>query len=192
MLSGVLETVRYAKCSLCEGSYTVLLFLDLNEVFVGYFASENIFLENENKYFSTKLKHSLHSQLYLYKVLQRWCFSRYVGQFIPKLPILIGTKNIIGFRYPRNVLFDFSGVKPFDKSSISVYPNPASQGFQISLSPELAKGKLSILSMDGKMVLQKILSGQSEIEINDYLNSGTYIIKVESENKVGVEKLIIK
>lgn len=92
----------------------------------------------------------------------------------------------------QDILYDFSGIRPVTKNVISVYPNPASQGFKISLSPEMAKGKISIISMDGKLVLQKVLSGETEIEINDNFNAGTYIIKVESENKVSVEKLIIR
>ena len=46
--------------------------------------------------------------------------------------------------------------------------------------------------MDGKLVLQKVLLGQREIEINELLNSGTYIIKVESNKGLAITKLIIR
>ena len=81
---------------------------------------------------------------------------------------------------------------PVNKPSISVSPNPAVQGFKVLVSPELSKGKLTILGMDGKLVLQKVLLGQREIEINELLNSGTYIIKVESNKGVAITKLIIR
>ena len=92
----------------------------------------------------------------------------------------------------QDIVFDFSGIKPVNKPSISVSPNPAVQGFKVLVSPELSKGKLTILGMDGKLVLQKVLLGQREIEINELLNSGTYIIKVESNKGVAITKLIIR
>ncbi len=92
----------------------------------------------------------------------------------------------------QDIVFDFSEIKPVNKPSISISPNPAVQGFKVLVSPELSKGKLTILGMDGKLVLQRVLSGQNEIEINELLNSGTYIVKVESTKGLAISKLIIR
>jgi hypothetical protein len=91
----------------------------------------------------------------------------------------------------QDVLFDFSGIKPISKQSILISPNPATQKFTVKVSSELAKGKLTIFSVDGKQVFQKNMEGESEMEISENLKSGMYIIKVEANHKVGVERLII-
>ncbi|MFM9945612.1 MAG: T9SS type A sorting domain-containing protein [Bacteroidia bacterium] len=92
----------------------------------------------------------------------------------------------------KDYLFDFSGITPIVNPNISVIPNPASQNFKIKLNAELSKGKLSIISMDGKLVYHSILTGLPEIEISESFNPGTYLIKVESNDRVGITKLMIK
>jgi hypothetical protein len=93
----------------------------------------------------------------------------------------------------QDITYDFSGIKPLVKTStISIYPNPTVQGFKISLSPELIGGKMSIYSLDGKLIYQKAVIEQSVIEVSDHFNTGTYFIRVETNTKTAVEKLIVR
>ncbi len=93
----------------------------------------------------------------------------------------------------QDILYDFSGVKPVaNQPQIAVYPNPASSAFTVRVNPELSHGKLSILSMEGKLVSLHPLGGQTELKIEETLSKGTYIIRVQTGQLVGYEKLIIR
>ncbi len=93
----------------------------------------------------------------------------------------------------QDILYDFSGVKPVaNQPQLTLFPNPTSNAFIVKLSPELSKGNLSILSIEGKVILQRNLNGLTEIEIKEGMASGTYIVKVQTGQLVRYEKLIVR
>lgn len=74
--------------------------------------------------------------------------------------------------------------------SFSIYPNPASGNF-IKVKGEKEIGQISIFSMTGKLCYQVEAAGK-EISFVDVssLDSGVYIIRIETEGKYFQQKLI--
>ncbi len=71
-----------------------------------------------------------------------------------------------------------------------VYPNPASEFVNISVSDDQIK-KLSIISNDGKIISETTpLSNATSLDVNG-LNSGAYIIRIEGNRGVYTKSLMI-
>ena len=78
-------------------------------------------------------------------------------------------------------------------SKFELYPNPASNYTKVALQfTEQIEGKLNVVDFTGKVVKTYNISGNGEIlEIDlNTLTQGMYLLKFESQNKVGVRKLI--
>lgn len=76
----------------------------------------------------------------------------------------------------------------------NVYPNPFEQSVSISFSQSMKKD-ISVLVFDliGKLVYTKTFTPSQHIEIQfDDISSGTYLLKVLSNNKIFHSKLIKK
>lgn len=78
-------------------------------------------------------------------------------------------------------------------SKFELYPNPASNYTKVSLQfNEQIEGKLNVIDFTGKIVKSYNISGNGEIlkiDLNT-LTQGMYLLKFESQNEVGVRKLI--
>lgn len=73
---------------------------------------------------------------------------------------------------------------------INIYPNPLEKGQLLNINSMSQKSKtIQIFDISGRMVLNKNLNG-SQLDVS-VLESGTYIVKVEFENKISTKKLII-
>ena len=73
---------------------------------------------------------------------------------------------------------------------INIYPNPLEKGQLLNINSMSQKSKtIQIFDISGRMVLNKNING-SQLDVS-VLESGTYIVKVEFENKISTKKLII-
>jgi hypothetical protein len=73
---------------------------------------------------------------------------------------------------------------------INIYPNPLEKGQFLNINSMSQKSKtIQIFDISGRMVLNKNING-SQLDVS-VLESGTYIVKVEFENKISTKKLII-
>jgi len=78
------------------------------------------------------------------------------------------------------------------EKAISIYPNPSTDNFQVSL-PELENGDsaaITVSDMNGRIVLTERLSTSGQI--NHHLSSGIYIVNIASKNLNVTKKLIVK
>lgn len=84
-------------------------------------------------------------------------------------------------------------IRSFDKANnLQIYPNPASDQVNISL-PSISNGKLSFYDISGKLILQKIVVDQNEVNINtSNLTIGIYNVIFENETTKKVSKLLIR
>ena len=74
---------------------------------------------------------------------------------------------------------------------ISIFPNPATNQFQITLNTEMKEVELDIVDLNGKIIMKnKISSVQNTVEISRF-NPGIYFVKVVSQNNFEVFKLVI-
>lgn len=77
------------------------------------------------------------------------------------------------------------------KSSIALYPNPTKGVFQIKL-PNHRKANVLIYSLTGKLIhSEQIIQTTTTIKLS-YLQKGIYLIKIQSNDYINVEKLVIE
>jgi uncharacterized repeat protein (TIGR02059 family) len=102
----------------------------------------------------------------------------------------------LSFSYPQPVLNNC--IKPvqntaYKNSSITIYPNPASNYINISTpEPSLEQQILRIFDLGGKLCLENILNPGNSFHVQINLKSGIYIIQVASGSIINiVQKLII-
>lgn len=72
-------------------------------------------------------------------------------------------------------------------SSLSVFPNPASESIQISFNQSTANQTVSVLNLNGQMVKQE--KNVSSIYISD-LPAGLYFVQVTTSNGIATQKFI--
>jgi hypothetical protein len=80
-------------------------------------------------------------------------------------------------------------------SAVKVFPNPARHKFSVEFSdPPLSEMNLKIVSVEGKEVFQKVLSGQATVLDISQLSKGTYTVSVTQEktNFQFSQKLIVE
>lgn len=88
----------------------------------------------------------------------------------------------------KSVSFGTTGITEID-NGISIFPNPASETIQINTDMILDKSTVEIYSINGNLIKTKTLNNQSEINISD-LPTGTYLMKINVDNKTLTEKFI--
>jgi parallel beta-helix repeat protein len=78
-------------------------------------------------------------------------------------------------------------------NTMFVYPNPANENFTIQLPDNISESPtiVEIIDLIGRKVHSQIIKSISERINTIHLNKGTYLIKVENENKKYSGKLII-
>lgn len=80
-------------------------------------------------------------------------------------------------------------------SSVSVYPNPAATGQNVTLkhSGKLAGGLLKIFDASGKMVFTQTLSGTQSVIPSSTFSSGNYLVTIEKDNaRIYGESLVVQ
>ncbi|MBZ9652301.1 T9SS-dependent M36 family metallopeptidase [Psychroflexus montanilacus] len=79
----------------------------------------------------------------------------------------------------------------FGFDTFGIYPNPAKESFSLSLTNgNLANSKVDIYDMNGKLILSRTSDNDQKVDIQT-LNSGMYIVLVESGSKTYSKKLIV-
>ena len=77
-----------------------------------------------------------------------------------------------------------------DMQEINIFPNPLEKGKLLNINSISEESKtIQIFDISGRMVLNKNING-AQLDVS-VLESGTYIVKVEVENKISTKKLII-
>ncbi|MGO3182087.1 MAG: DUF5074 domain-containing protein [Aequorivita sp.] len=80
-----------------------------------------------------------------------------------------------------------AGTTDFSESSVSLYPNPASQFFRLNTS---AKAEIAIYDISGRHI--KTIEYNNEAVSVAGLKPGVYLVRIESEGKTTTQKLIVK
>ncbi len=114
-----------------------------------------------------------------------------IGEMVISTEPSQGIKLTQGFQ--QAMLF-VVGIKPIESGSLHVYPNPVSHYLHIELSSEENFVNIQIISLDGKIHLNRneTLSGQLSIDVK-HLPTGSYILKmVDKRNNRSYQNIIIK
>lgn len=76
----------------------------------------------------------------------------------------------------------------FDKTSISLYPNPAADFVNLQIE---GKAQVQIYSLTGKQVKEFMMNDTERISISD-LNAGIYLVKINQNGNTVTKKLIVQ
>ena len=87
----------------------------------------------------------------------------------------------------------FGSINEQNNLNFKIYPNPMKEFAWIKLDKQ-SNVELSIFNLYGQLIFQNnYVRGQSITIDNDSFKSGTYFVKIKSEDSsIGVKKLIIK
>jgi hypothetical protein len=103
--------------------------------------------------------------------------SVYSGVSYPNTPSYFVIDNLI--------INKSTGLKESTLSSVSVYPNPIQN--ELTISGE--NGLLELVDLTGKILISKEHYNYTILNVSD-LNSGSYILKLTSENGTLIQKLV--
>ena len=80
----------------------------------------------------------------------------------------------------------------FETQTFGIYPNPAQDYFNLSLTnTDLSNSKVDIYDLNGKLILSKMSDSNQRVGV-EQLNSGMYIVLVESGSKTFTQKLLVQ
>ena len=83
-----------------------------------------------------------------------------------------------------------TGINTIDADKLTLYPNPATDGFYIEADEKAAT--VSICDLNGRTLLTKQIATGKEFVSISTLPQGIYMVKIASENRVTVKKLLKK
>ncbi len=89
----------------------------------------------------------------------------------------------------RNIVEMTTGLNNEKVLSIKLYPNPITSGFRITGLTEI--GELTLIDMNGKVLLTKIIENEEYISINN-LSKGIYFVRIISKNATSEQKILVE
>ncbi len=100
-------------------------------------------------------------------------------------------------KYTYTITVDIDTPNQEAEADVLVYPNPAVTQFNLNYTlPKAQEVNVSLYEMNGKLiqtvVSEKQAEGEHSIKMNNpSLKAGVYLIKLQTENKLSVKKIII-
>ncbi len=86
--------------------------------------------------------------------------------------------------------FNVLGIAKEQQLDFAMYPNPSSDHINIQLPSGVSKAELNVFDISGKLVLQSNIISQNQLVNVTDLSSGIYVLKIQSEGKVGSRQFI--
>jgi hypothetical protein len=86
--------------------------------------------------------------------------------------------------------FNVLGVAKEQQLDFSLYPNPSSDNITIQLPSGLAKADLNIFDTAGRLIKNAKITVQNRLLNVAELSSGVYVLKIQSEGKIGTKQFI--
>jgi hypothetical protein len=93
----------------------------------------------------------------------------------------------VGVMNENNIYASIDEVQPME---VVIYPNPSNGKFYLNRSGE--KIKISVFDLSGKFYFTELVSGNEWIDFSNQLSKGVYLMRVESENKIGFCRVVIQ
>ena len=78
-----------------------------------------------------------------------------------------------------------------NNANIIVYPNPTGGQFNISINKNLENGLLTIMNLNGEVIYNKKIINSEEVDLGKQA-AGLYFIKIKSNDKVILKKIVVK
>ena len=117
-----------------------------------------------------------------------------LGDIIPNTAAIYFDFNapVITNRFETEFVEEALSISEFDINNFQLFPNPANDVLNIKLNA-ITNATLSIYDIQGKLVLDRIISQEQNLELNvSDLQSGMYFVKLNTATRSIVKKLIIE
>ncbi len=113
------------------------------------------------------------------------------GTYDVTLTISDGTNTLATTKEGYIVVQNCTGVTDRMTSNVAVYPNPAKEYFEITLSDNTANTELKLYSVTGKLISLDVITGsQYRMDVNN-LPAGVYFVKVSNPTMSQTIKLVV-
>jgi hypothetical protein len=117
--------------------------------------------------------------------------SEIAFEFDATLPSWDGHFATDGLSVASKIVFNPTSIDETGNSSISFYPNPSNGLIDLVTGDSSRKFNVSIFDLTGQKACETSFSGKTQINLSN-APKGIYIVKIESDNIVKVEKLVIQ
>ena len=78
-------------------------------------------------------------------------------------------------------------------AEVKLFPNPANNIVNLELSEQYQNVNIEVTSLSGQLVFQNIFASSENIQLNvAEFETGVYFVKIVTENKTGLKKLVIQ
>jgi len=84
------------------------------------------------------------------------------------------------------------GINNNDSQNLTIFPNPAHKVITVQLKVESGQKLLSIIDVTGRLVYQKELQSTKEVIDLSHLSFGVYEVKINLDNRILHQRLILK
>ena len=92
-----------------------------------------------------------------------------------------------------NTLPTYLGVENFISQKFNVYPNPATSIVNISNAKNMLVNQITVYDMAGKQLSTQSFNNEAEVQLNvEHLQSGTYMLHLQTNEGTAVKKLVKK
>ncbi len=92
----------------------------------------------------------------------------------------------------KDIVKTVNGIAEKGEGSFTIYPNPVSNNFTVTYSPEFMKKELQIVDINGKLLKKVLLTGAGTQNIRvDGLKEGVYFIHIRNNYKRYSQKMVI-
>lgn len=86
----------------------------------------------------------------------------------------------------------FVSIDELNQSNIDVYPNPSKGDFHVSLPHSMNTSSLNITNTEGRLVYNKMLGQETEMEISIDQPAGIYMLNIDNGESILTKKIILK
>jgi len=112
-------------------------------------------------------------------------------EFDANLPSSDGLFTTDGLSAAGKILFNPTSIGETGNPGISFYPNPGNGLIEFVAGDDQRHFRVTILDLTGQKAYETTFSGKTQVDLSD-APKGIYVVKIESDNFVKVEKLIIQ
>ncbi len=84
-----------------------------------------------------------------------------------------------------------AGIHELSKNSMQVYPNPSSNGFNISFVDDNVLGELELRNTLGQILWSRNIKAEKSIRIEENWPAGNYLLLLKTDTYIGTERLTV-
>ena len=88
-------------------------------------------------------------------------------------------------------LIDYSGIEDANAISATIFPNPTTGNFSITLGNNYSNVSIQVIDVQGKVVASKNVSHTTEVMVNEGLSSGVYFVQLKANQKTSTYKVVV-